>query len=258
MYIDTPKNPEQFFTPPTPIERSISEIGAEKNLDKKATAKKMASRALSDANIAKPNEVMSKSNIEDMNNDELANALVNEYKEKGGVEILFPDSSAEITNLGGDDSPNRNIAVVCKENSFPVLLEFRKPSFNDFDMDIAVEAQSYTDPKIGKEQLKKIIKKHKSQGYIITKANIGMPIKNNDKNINKIYGHLASELAEIVETSKHVEGMHVEVTEYDVAQINKKGGVVFATEIDEGGHFTSAKMNDEVIPSSFAYTHKFT
>lgn len=256
MYIDTPKTPDQYLTPPTTIERLITEMG-EKSLAKKATVKKMASRALSGSNITKPNENMSEAEIENMKNDKLANTLVNKYKKKGGVEILFPNSTAEITNLGGDDNPNRNMAIVCKENSFPVLLEFRKPNFSDFYIDIAVEGQSYTDPKIGKEQLKKIIEKHKNDGYIITKANIGMPAKNDDKNINTIYGHLASELAEIVETSKHVDGMHVEVTEYDVAQINKKGGVVFATEIDEGGHFTSAKMNDEVIPSSFAYTHKF-
>lgn len=254
MYIDTPKTPDQYLTPPIPIERSITEMG-EKSLAKKATVKKMASRALSRANIAKPNENMSESDIEDMKNDKLANVLVNQYKKKGGVEILFPDSTAEITNLGGDDNPNRNIAIVCKGNSFPVMLEFRKPNFSDFDIDIIVEGQSYTDPKIGKEQLKKIIDAHK--GYIITKANVGMPTKNDDKNINIIYSHLASELAEIVETSKHVDGMHVEVTEYDVDQIDKKGGVVFTTEIDEGGHFTSAKMNDELIPSSFAYTHKF-
>jgi len=256
MYIDSPKTPNQYLTPTFAIERSITEMG-EKYLAKKAIVKKMADRALSGANIVKPSDNMSEADIEDMKNDKLANVLVNQYKKKGGVEILFPDSSAEITNLGGDDSPNRNIAIVCKENSFPVLLEFRKPNFSDFDIDVAVEGQSYTDPKIGKEQLKKTIEKHKNDGYIITKANIGMPVKNDDKNINTIYGHLASELAEIVETSKHVDGMHVEVTEYDVAQIDKKGGVVFTTEIDEGGHFTSAKMNDEVIPSSFDYTHKF-
>jgi len=256
MYIDTPKTPDQYLAPPIIIERSISEMG-EKNLAQKATAKKMASRALSGANIAKPNDNLSESDKEDMKNEKLANNLINRYKKKGGVEILLPDSSAEINSLGGGDIQSQNIAIVCKENSFPVLLEFRKPNDIYFDIDIAVEGQSYIDPKIGKEQLKKAIEKHKNQGYIITKANIGMPVKNDDKSINTIYDHLAGELAEIVETSKHIEGMHVEVTEYDVAQIDKKDGVVFTAEIDEGGHFTSAKMNDEIIPSSFAYTHKF-
>ncbi len=248
MYIDTPKTPEQFMTPPS-IERSITEM-AEKQPSKKEVLKKMASLALSGAN-------MSEVDTEDMKNDKLANKLIKQYIKTGGVEILFPDSSAEITNMGGDDNPNRNIAIVCKENSFPVLLEFRKPNFNDFDLDVTVEGQSFTDPKTGKEQLKKIIEKHKNEGYIITKADIGMPAKNGDKNINAIYSHLASELAEVIETSKHVDGMHVEVTEYDVNQINKKDGVIFATEIDEGGHFTSTKINNELIPSSFAYTHKF-
>ena len=257
MYIDIPKTPDQFVTSPIPIERSVAEL-----TEKKSTKKRVATQALSEAMVHRPKIEMSKSDIEDVRNETIASKLVIKYKNKGGVEIISANTSSEIRNMfdsteNKNISPDHNIAILCQENSFPVLLEFRKPDSISFDMGIAVEAQSYIDPKIAKEQLRRVIEKHKKEGFIITKANIGMPYNSGDISINDIYKHIASELATIIETSKHIDDMHIEVTEYDTKELVTKSGVVFITEIDNGLHFTTTKINDEIIPPSYEYISRF-
>ncbi|MEI7918561.1 MAG: hypothetical protein WCH58_04205 [Candidatus Saccharibacteria bacterium] len=256
MNIDIPNIPKisaHLATTPIAIERSIGDFD---RLVELPTTKKMATHAVAETMTKKPKEKKTESEIEDSRNEAINNKLLNEYKKKGGVETIYANTSAEIRNIFSNN-PSENLAIVCEKNSFPVLLEFRKPDYINFDMVIIVEGQSYTDPKIAKEQLKHAIQKHKNEGFIITKANLGMPFKTGDKEMNLIYRHLANELAEIIENSKHIEDMYVEVTEYETEQVDKKEGVVFVAEIDEGKHFTSTKMNGELIPSSYEYTSRF-
>ncbi len=261
MNADIPKTPDHFVVPnPIAIERFVAEYAKKTE----PTKKRIATQALYEARIHKPKVEMSESDIEDVRNETIANKLVNKYKNKGGIEVIFSNTSAEISNMYNEAkikskqiTPDQNIAIVCEKNSFPVILEFRKPDSTNFDMDIFVEAQSYTDPITANEHLIQTIKKHSEAGFVITKADIGVPNKNGDEDINMFYKSTVDKLTNTINTSNHAKDMTVILTEYDTAQLDKKGGVVFTTEIDNGLHSTTTKINDKIISPSYEYTRMF-